>query len=139
MPVDSHAGTAAAIHRVLIVDDNAAVTKALGLLMRNAGFDTVPCHSGNDALAYCNASTPDAAVIDVHLPDINGLILARTLRDRFGPATPIIVVSGDTSMETLNSLPHAGATYFFSKPVNSAALVERLRDLMGANVSAAKP
>jgi two-component system sensor histidine kinase RpfC len=130
VPPDSDAQTASATQRVLIVDDNAGVTRALGLLMRNAGFDAVGCHSGTDALTYCDASTPDAAVIDIHLPDINGLILARKLRDRFGPATPIIVVSGDTSMETINSLPHAGATYFFSKPVNSAALVERLRQLI---------
>jgi len=130
--VDSD-GQSSRPHRVLIVDDNAVVTKAIGVLIHNAGFDTVPCHTGNDALNYCKSQKPDAALIDVHLPDINGLILARTLRDRFGQDTPIIVVSGDTSMETLNSLPHAGATYFFSKPVNSAALVERLKELIGGN------
>jgi hypothetical protein len=36
-------------------------------------------------------------------------------------------------METINSLPHAGATYFFSKPINSSALVQRLRELVASN------
>jgi FixJ family two-component response regulator len=50
------------------------------------------------------------------------------LRDLLGPDVPIIVLSGDTSMPMLNSLPHVGATYFFSKPVNAQQLVERLNE-----------
>ena len=70
-----------------------------------------------------------AAIIDIHLPDINGLILSRQLRDTLGPGTPIIVLSGDASMEVLNSLPHVGADYFFCKPVKGSLLVDRVREL----------
>jgi DNA-binding response OmpR family regulator len=115
---------------ILIVDDNPNVTQALSTLVRNAGYETIGCTLGRDALERTVAFTPAAAVIDVHLPDINGLILVQKLRERFGPATPIIVVSGDTSMETLKSLQHVGATYFFSKPVNSGMLIERLKTLI---------
>ena len=68
------------------------------------------------------------AVVDIHLPDMNGLVVSQKFRERLGPHAPIIVLSGDTSMETLNSLPHVGATYFFSKPVNSGQLLERSRN-----------
>ena len=115
---------------VLIVDDNQAVAKALAALIVKAGFAAVSYHSGTDALAYADASTPVAAVLDIHLPDLNGLVLARKLRDRFGDAVPIIIVSGDTSMETIKTLPHVGATYFFPKPLNPAALVTRLREIL---------
>ena len=121
---------------VLIVDDNPAVTQAMSVLVRNAGYQTIGCQLGQDALNQTVDFTPAAAVIDVHLPDMNGLVLAQKLRDRFGPTTPIIVVSGDTSMETLKSLPHVGATYFFSKPVNSGQLIERLKDLIGKSTAA---
>ena len=67
-------------------------------------------------------------------PDISGLIVAQKLRSRFGSTIPIIVVSGDTSMETINSLSHIGATYFFSKPLNSAALVQELKRLTDERV-----
>jgi DNA-binding response OmpR family regulator len=70
-------------------------------------------------------------VLDIHLPDINGLVLANKLRDRLGAEIPIIIVSGDTSMETIKSLSHVGATYFFSKPVNPNVLVQRLKELVG--------
>ncbi len=116
---------------ILVVDDNRMVTRALSTLIRNAGYAPFACHSGADALAFAGGNTlPGAAVIDIHLPDINGLILSQKLRDRFGPDTPIIVVSGDTSMETIKSLPHVGATYFFPKPVNANALMQRLKELI---------
>ena len=117
---------------VLIVDDQQPITRALSALIRSAGFDALTCHTGAEATAYSESASPAAAVVDIHLPDINGLILVQMLRSRFGPATPIIVVSGDTSMETIKSLSHVGATYFFSKPINPAALVEKLKTLLAA-------
>ena len=49
------------------------------------------------------------------------LLVAQKLREILGPTTPIVIVSGDTSMEVINALPHVGATYFFSKPLNAAS------------------
>jgi two-component system CitB family response regulator len=116
---------------VMVIDDNPHVNKALAVLLRRAGFIPIPCHRGADALDYVRRfdTPPCAAVVDIHLPDISGLVLAQQLRTRFGPETPIVVVSGDTSMETINSLSHVGATCFFSKPVNAAALVDELKRL----------
>ena len=115
---------------ILVVDDNANVTKALAALIRDAGYEPVPCFNAADALAWAASNPVAAAVVDIHLPDMSGLILAQKLRERFGATTPIIVVSGDTSMETLNSLPHVGATYFFSKPISAAKLLEKLKTLL---------
>jgi DNA-binding response OmpR family regulator len=116
---------------VLVVDDNFGVAKALASVIGKAGFGAIPCHTGADALSYVAAGAPLAFVLDIHLPDINGLVLAQKLRERLGGEVPIIIVSGDTSMETINSLSHVGATYFFPKPINSAALVHRLKELLG--------
>ena len=116
---------------ILVVDDNRVITRALSALIRDAGYAPVAFHSGADALAFADGSrAPGAAVVDIHLPDINGLVLSQKLRERFGPDVPIVIVSGDTSMETIKSLPHVGATYFFPKPVNSNALMQRLKELI---------
>ena len=122
---------APALLKILIVDDHLPVTKALARLMKNAGYDPIPFNGAAEALTWIETSKPDAAVLDIHLPDMNGLLLAQKMRQRLGNEIPIIVVSGDTSMETLNSLPHVGATYFFSKPLSSASLIEQLRKLLG--------
>jgi DNA-binding response OmpR family regulator len=104
------------------------VTRALRIMLGNAGYRVEAFESGLAALRHAAVTPPDAAVIDIHLPDINGLVLTQRLRGILGPGAPLIVLSGDTSMETLNSLPHVGATYFFPKPVQAAQLVERLRE-----------
>ena len=116
---------------VLVIDDNRATARALGKILAQRGFEPVVFERGTPALDYAGASpTPAAAVVDVHLPDINGLVLAKSLRERFGPRVPIIILSGDTSMQTLNSLPHVGATYFFPKPVNAGSLIDRLHEFL---------
>jgi DNA-binding response OmpR family regulator len=100
----------------------------LARVLGDARYGTAVSLRGADAVAYAQNNRVDAAVVDIHLPDLNGLLVTQKLRERLGPETPIIILSGDTSMETLNSLPHVGATYFFSKPVNPAQLIQRLQE-----------
>ena len=114
--------------RILIVDDSEPTARALAALLGGAGYQAVTAHRGTDALDRASRHEIAAAIVDIHLPDISGLVVSQKLRELFGPDVPIIVLSGDTSMQTLNSLPHVGATYFFSKPVNSNQLLERLRE-----------
>jgi len=111
---------------ILLVEDNPLVSRALSVLLNKAGYQTVVFNSAKPALDYAMTATPSAAVVDVHLPDLSGLIVVRTLRDAFGPAVPIVVCSGDTSMATLNSLRHVGATYFIPKPLQGSSLIAQL-------------
>jgi DNA-binding response OmpR family regulator len=114
--------------RILVVDDSEPTARALAALLGGAGYQAVTALRGADALGRAAEHAFAAAIVDIHLPDISGLLVIQKLRDAFGPDVPILVLSGDTSMQTLNSLPHVGATYFFSKPVNSAQLLERMRE-----------
>jgi len=125
---DTESGVPRAAKKILIVDDDVVTARALQVILRDAGYDAHSCHGGTAALHAARKDPPHAALIDIHLPDLNGLILAQQLRQLLGPDTPIIICSGDTSMETLNSLPHVGATFFFSKPLNRNALVERMKE-----------
>jgi FixJ family two-component response regulator len=115
---------------VLIVDDNQAVTRALAKLLARHGMKPIACVNAAEAMTQIEQLVPAAAVVDIHLPDLSGLILSQRLRDRFGPRMPIIIVSGDGSREVLGSLARVGATHFFSKPVSAQMLVERLRQLL---------
>src|SRR2546421_8660138 len=113
---------------ILIVDDSSLVTQALGVFLDKAGYAVSAFESGLAALRHAAQNPPDAAIIDIHLPDINGLVLTRRLRELLGPQTPLVILSGDTSIQTINSLPHVGATYFFPKPIQGIQLVERLKE-----------
>jgi DNA-binding response OmpR family regulator len=114
--------------RILIVDDSQQTAGALSAILRRAAYDTAVAYRGHEGIDRARAGGFAAAVVDIHLPDISGLVVSQKLREILGPTTPIIVLSGDTSMQTLNSLPHVGATYFFSKPVNATHLLERLKE-----------
>jgi DNA-binding response OmpR family regulator len=119
------------VQKLLIVEDNLTMARAMSSLIKRAGYEPILFHQGAPALTYIATQTPVAAILDIHLPDFSGLVLSQKLRERFGPNFPIVILSGDTSMETLNSLRHVGATYFFSKPVNGGHLVERLKEWIG--------
>src|SRR5262245_14071511 len=95
--------------RILLVDDNPSVTRALSQLLEEEGYQTSVCHDGAGAIDCIKRYSFSAAVIDIHLPDISGLVLSTQLRMVLGPDRPIIILSGDTSPETIGSLKYVGA------------------------------
>ena len=120
-------------HReVLIVDDSLPTARALAELLIRDGFEVAVYTNGSDALGYLDVGRPAAAVVDIHLPDISGLAISQHLRESHGPDIPIIIISGDSSMENISSLSMVGATYFYSKPVKAADLIRHLRELVPA-------
>lgn len=123
------------VRRILIVEDSQSTANALAKVVDGAGFASTVFHNGADALKFAAAEPVDAALIDIHLPDLNGLVLSSKLRNLLGEKAPIIVVSGDSSMANLNALSHVGATYFFSKPVTPAMLLHRLNESLRASAS----
>jgi FixJ family two-component response regulator len=112
---------------ILIVDDSEAITRGLSGLFRTGGFEPVAFAEGLVAIDFALRHKPAAALIDIHLPDISGLVLSQRLREILGSDAPIVVLSGDGSMEVLNSLQHVGATHFFLKPVNASLLLDHFR------------
>lgn len=117
--------------RVLVVDDNEMTAQALARLLSQSGYQPSIALRGAQAIDMARADGCAAAFVDIHLPDLNGLVVSQKLRELLGPDVPVVILSGDTSMEVINALPHVGATYFFSKPVNAPHLIERLREWLG--------
>jgi len=113
--------------RVLIVEDDPQAAKALAGLLRADGYEPVIFHDGQTALQYVRDHPTEIALIDIHLPDISGLDVSQQIRRRHGEGVTIIILSGDSDMVTLRSLPEAGATYFFSKPVIASNLLSLLK------------
>src|SRR5205809_6871471 len=97
---------------VLVVDDNQTIAQAVRRILEQDGWRVMLCFDGAEALRQIEKELPAAAVVDIHLPDISGLVLSSKLRQSFGPGRRIIILSGDTSMANLHSLPHGGATCF---------------------------
>ena len=117
---------------ILLIEDDPSLGLAMVRYLQSNGYAPVHCASGAAAMEAVRDIQPDAVITDIHLPDINGLVLSQKLRDKLGASVPIIVLSGDTSTEVLKSLSHVGATYFFNKPVNWEQLKQHLAEQLAS-------
>lgn len=79
--------------RVLLVDDEPAVRLTLAALLRRRGFDVSDAENGEQGLALLDAGPYAVCVIDLHLPGLDGLSLARKVRERF-PDQPVLILTG---------------------------------------------
>ncbi len=111
--------------RVLVCDDEPQILRALRVVLREAGYDVVPAETAQEALDRAAVQPPDAAIIDLVLPDGDGVEVCRALRD--WSRMPIIVLSavGDED-EKVRAL-EAGADDYVVKPFAPRELVARLQ------------
>lgn len=110
---------------VLVVDDERQIVRALRVLLREAGFETLPAGTVEEALDLAALHGPEAAIVDMMLPDGNGLDVCRGLRE--WTQIPIIVLSAVDEEPTKVRALEAGADDYVIKPFGSGELVARLR------------
>ena len=110
--------------RVLVVDDEPQIVRALKVVLREAGFEAVPAETGSQALDLAAVRPPDAAIVDLVLPDIDGITVTRTLRE--WSEMPILVLSAVGEEEQKVRALEAGADDYITKPFGARELVARL-------------
>jgi two-component system, OmpR family, KDP operon response regulator KdpE len=110
--------------RILVVDDERQILRALKVILREAGYEAIEAATVEEALDRASVRPPDAAIIDLMLPDGSGVELCRRLRE--WSAMPILVLSAigeeDAKVEALE----AGADDYVTKPFGPRELVARL-------------
>jgi len=111
---------------VFIVDDDAALLRALSRLLRESGLQAATYTSAEDFLARHDAQAPGCLVLDVNLPGLDGLALQRQLAEA-GPALPIVFLSGHGDIPMTVQAVKAGAVDFLTKPVAAEALLAAVR------------
>jgi two-component system, OmpR family, response regulator MprA len=115
--------------RILIVDDDRALRDALRRALVLAGYDTVPVESGEAALAEVARSEPDAVVLDIGLPDIDGVEVCRRLRGAGNRVPVLMLTARDGVSDRIDGLD-AGADDYLVKPFDVGELQARLRALL---------
>src|SRR3954468_9217636 len=124
--------------RVLIVDDDRSVRHALRRALTLGGYEVDAAEGGQHALTQVAVATPDAVVLDVGMPDIDGLEVCRRLRGA-GNRVPILMLTArDAVADRIDGLG-AGADDYLVKPFDVGELKARLRALMRRNGSEGDP
>lgn len=111
--------------RILLVEDQPELVRALHISLRAHQYDVVTAATGHEALGFAAAEPPDAVILDLGLPDIDGMEVIVELR-RWSRA-PIIVLSGRTSPGDKIGALDVGADDYVTKPFAMAELLARLR------------
>jgi two-component system KDP operon response regulator KdpE len=111
--------------RVLVVDDEPQIVRALKVVLREAGFEAVPAETASQALDLAAVRPPDAAIVDLVLPDGDGVEVTRRLRE--WSEMPILVLSAVGEEEQKVRALEAGADDYITKPFGTRELVARLQ------------
>jgi signal transduction histidine kinase len=111
--------------RVLVVDDEPFIVAALTELLEPAGYGVIGCGSGSEAVARARQYKPDAVVLDIMMPEINGFDVLRLLKSDSSTASiPVIVLS---VLDDRNKAIELGAAEYVRKPFEKDVLLENVR------------
>lgn len=115
--------------RVLVVDDDFMVAKVhSGYVSRTPGYEVVGvAHTGADALCAVEELRPDLVLLDIYLPDRDGLSVLRELRGSASADTDVIVISAANDVETVRAAMRGGVLHYLIKPFSYAALYDQLK------------
>ena len=112
---------------VLIVDDEAAIRDSLRMILEFEGYRVEEAASGPQALARVADRPPDAVLLDIKMPEMDGLDLLKAFRER-GYDMPVLVISGHADVTTAVEATRRGAYDFFEKPLQRERVLVSLRN-----------
>lgn len=118
---------------ILVCDDESQILRALRVILRDAGYEALPASTGEEALDVAAVSRPSAGIIDLVLPDIDGIELCRRLRE--WTRMPLILLSAVGDEDAKVRALAVGADDYVTKPFGPRELIARLE----ANLRRAEP
>lgn len=130
-------GAAEKRSKILVIDDDTSNRNLLLTIMRRSGFSRViGVATGADAIAAFSEFEPDLTLLDLHLPDMDGRDVLVELKARTPPGAyiPILVLTGDVSVEARDAALSAGARDFLVKPYEAAEVLLRIHNLLETRI-----
>ena len=114
---------------VLVVDDNDSVREVLTILLSRRGYRCESATNGIEAMQKVRQSNFDAVITDLQMPEMDGIVLTRELRQHFSDL-PVMIMTGQPDDSVVESAMSAGAKEFVSKPFEISELMTRLHQML---------
>lgn len=114
--------------KILVIDDDSAVTDLLSLLLRSQGFEVAATTNSTDGLGMIRENTPDVVVLDLMMPEMDGWQICKAVREF--SQVPIIILSALNDPSMIASVLDAGADDYLTKPTPSRVLIAHINRLV---------
>ncbi len=116
---------------VLIVDDEASIRESLRMILEYENYRVGEARSGAEALVKIADKPPDAVLLDIKMPEMDGLAVLTALRER-GYEMPVLMISGHADVDTAVEATRGGAFDFFEKPLERERVLLSLRNAVSS-------
>jgi DNA-binding response OmpR family regulator len=118
--------------KILLVDDSKTVLMMERMILMRGGYDTVTAADGEEGVSKAKQEKPDAILMDVVMPRMNGFDACRALREQAETRdTPIIMVTTKGDEDHVEVGYESGCTDYITKPINSGELILKLQMMLG--------
>jgi len=115
--------------KILVIDDDASDRDLLAAVLTKRGYEVILADNGGTGLMLCHRRTPDAVVLDLNMPGIDGRGILRQLRI-LHPTLPVVVFSGHSTEEIEQEMLNQGATAFIQKAFSLDQLGSALQEVL---------
>jgi two-component system, OmpR family, response regulator MtrA len=114
--------------KILVIDDDTAITDLLGMLLKTHGFEVITTNSGCEGIQLAKDTNPNVVLLDLMMPDKDGWEVSKAVR-KFSNV-PILILSAINDPGMIASILDTGADDYLVKPVPSGTLVAHIKKLM---------
>lgn len=123
---------------ILVVDDEAGARTLIGIMLERGGFVVQKAANAFEALATLEENSPDLIILDVMMPEMDGIELCQVIRQRdMTRKTPVLILSARGDAQSIIRGIEAGANDYLPKPILHNDLVAKVRSMLGQNVAEA--
>jgi DNA-binding response OmpR family regulator len=114
--------------KILVIDDDLAITELMSMLLKTHGFDVLVTNSGAEGVRLVQEKAPNVVLLDLMMPDLDGWQVSKAIRGFSN--VPILILSAINDPAMVASVLDAGADDFLVKPVPSSVLVAHIRKMV---------
>ena len=116
--------------KILIVEDHPDIRRVLTLNLRRVGYEIVEADTGSSAIALSVSEIPDLVLVDLSLPDVSGLEIAKVIKQNPRTAEiPLVALSGHTERYIASKALEAGMAAYLIKPIHTEELVKVIENV----------
>jgi DNA-binding NtrC family response regulator len=117
--------------KILVIDDEQGIRNLLDTLLSRKGYEVVLASNGQKGLELCRRERPDVVVLDLNMPEMNGLTVLQQVR-QLNPAQPVVILTGAGTAEAAQQVRALGVTEFVEKEFSMHRLGDSLKRLLNS-------